>query len=158
MAQLKDTAIDGTLEVTSNATFGRNLYGIHPTTGENHQILSLSSAGNTVVGYDGHANKNGSTNVYGNDINLFVANAETNFQPYRRAGHSLNFEYRGAGYVTSSGTQVIFLVPFSMPIIGSPTVTISSNNGFILRQNEKYTHGSTYNTYVKPDTYHNSLI
>jgi hypothetical protein len=60
---------------------------------------------------------------------------------------------RTAGYVTSVGTTVIFTVPFAVPIIGAPTVTVASGNGFILRQNNKYTHGSDSSTYTTPVSY-----
>lgn len=158
MAQLKDTTIDGVLQTTSNIILGNNLYGIHPTTGENHQILSLSDAGNTVVGYDGHANQNGNTNIYGNDIMHLVASAGTSYRPYRKAGDTLNFSIYTAGFVTNSGKDVYFLIPMALPIIGSATCSATTGDGFMLRQNDKYTHGSGSGAYAKPSSYTVGLI
>lgn len=158
MAQLKDTVIDGTLETTSHIILGHNLYGIHPTTGENHQILSLSSSGNTVLGYDGYANQNGDTNIYGNDIKHFVASAQTSYIPYRKAGDTMNFTLHTAGFVTNSGKDVYFLVPLALPIIGGITCSAASKDGFSLRQNNAYTHGSTSGTWVTPDSYYVTYI
>ena len=158
MAQLKDTTIDGTLETASHIILGHNLYGIHPTTSENHQILSLSSSGNTVLGYDGYANQNGSTNIYGNDINHYVASAATNYRPYRKAGDTMNFTLHTAGFVTNSGKDVYFVVPLAIPIIGGVTCSAASQDGFSLRQNNAYTHGSSSGTWVNPDSYYVTYI
>ena len=158
MAQLKDTTIDGVLETTSHIILGHNLYGVHPTTGENHQILSLSSAGNTVLGYDGHANQNGGTNIYGNDITHYVASAGTSYRPYRKVGDSLSFSIYTAGFVTNSGKDVYFLVPTALPIIGGATCSATSADGFMLRQNNQYTHGSSSSVYAKPTSYTVGLL
>lgn len=158
MAQLKDTTIDGTLETTSHIILGHNLYGIHPTTGENHQILSLSDAGNTVLGYDGWSKQEGVTNIYGNDITNFVASASTSYRPYRKAGETISFSIYSAGFVTNSGKDVYFLVPMALPIIGGATCSASSGDGFVLRQNNAYTHGSGTGTWVKPDSYLVTLL
>lgn len=39
------------------------------------------------------------------------------------------------------------------PIVGSPSVTLTSGNGFIIRQGNKYTHGSAADVYIKPTSY-----
>ena len=48
---------------------------------------------------------------------------------------------------------MIFWIPFAEPIIGYPSVSIASGNGFILRQGNAYTHGSTADKYVNPSSY-----
>lgn len=63
--------------------------------------------------------------------------------PYYRAGHSLTTVLDTAGYCTDAMTQIHFIIPLAKPVIGSPTVTVTSNNGFTLRCNDKYTHGSS---------------
>ena len=70
-----------------------------------------------------------------------------------RRGQSLGVTLRTAGYVANSGKDVSFFLSFTRPLIGSPTVTAASTNGFILRQGNKYTHGSASSTYVKPSSY-----
>lgn len=153
MAQLKDTVIDGTLKTTSNITLGHNLCGIHPETGNDTQILSLSQYGNTVVGYDGYANKNGNSHIYGNDIVHYVGAVNDNYRPYYRAGDTVNVLVRTAGFCVSNGAWVRFIVPLEKPVIGKPTVAATSDKGFILCQNGKYTHDTNSTTYADPSSY-----
>lgn len=161
MAQLKDTTIDGTLEISDKVILanGKDYCGIHPTTGEAQSLLSMSSSGNAIVGYHGYANRNGNTHLYGEDVIHCIASAgNANYRPYYRAGDSVNLNFRGSGYVTNSSQDVTFLVPFASQIIGSPTVTASSVSGLTLRQGNKYTHGSTASTPVSPNSYTTILI
>lgn len=111
--------------------------------------------GNTIVGYGNYAAKSGNTNVYGHDINFGVSNTANpgTFRPYRRQGDTLAFTLQSAGYVTNGGADVTFHVPLASPIIGSPAATAASDKGFILRQDAKYTHGSSATTYVTPSSY-----
>ena len=115
----------------------------------------MSESGNTVIGYDHYKQASGNLNLYSHDIVHFVSNIATpgSYRPYRRMGDTLPITIRTAGYVTNSSKEVHFFVPFSEPIVGSPTVTVTSGNGFILRQGGKYTHGSAASTYVTPTKY-----
>lgn len=157
MAQLKDTTIEGNLEVTSNIILKNNdkgLRAIHPETGEPTMLIDMSQYGNTIVGYDGYSNENGNSHIYGNDVVHYVASAgKVNYRPYYRAGDTIDFKVRAAGYVTSSGKNVVFTIPITKPVIGAPKAVATSGNGFVLRQNDKYTHGSAASTYVKPTSY-----
>ena len=156
MAQLRDTVVDGNLEVTNDISLKTNskaIRGIHPDTGVESRMLHMSEYGNTIVGYDGYANENGNTHLYGKDVACYIASADSNFRPYYRAGDAIDFKVRVAGYVTNSGKNVIFTVPITKPVIGSPTATATSGSGFVLRQNNSYTHGSAASTYVKPTSY-----
>lgn len=165
MAQLRDSVIDGNLEVTGDIvlkTTNKGVQGIHPETGETAMMLDMSQYGNTIVGYDGYENENGNTHLYGNDVVHYVASAgKVNFRPYYRAGDSIDFTgnkaIRTAGYLTSSNQNVMFTICLPKPIIGSPTVTVESGQGFILRQGNSYTHGSAASTYVKPTSYSTAL-
>ncbi len=156
MAQLKDSLVDGNLEVTGDVVLKTNnngVQGIHPDTGELTNMLHMSNYGNTVVGYDGYVNKNGNTHVYGNDISHYIASADMNYRPYYRAGDTIDFTVRASGYVTNSGKNVVFTIPITKPVIGAPSATATSGSGFVLRQNNSYTHGSAASTYVKPTSY-----
>ena len=120
------------------------------------EAINLQNAnGNLVLGYDNYDLKSGNTNIYGHDVNIGVSNIATPayYRPYRRKGDSLTLTIKSAGYVTNSGQDVTFLVPLAMPIIGNPTIIVTSNNGFVLRQGTKYTHGSSASVYVVPDSY-----
>ena len=137
------------------------IYGIN-SAGEEVQILApMNGNDNTVIGYGNYARATGNTNIYGYDVNIGVSNVgtSTTFRPYFRRGDSISVGYRGAGYVTDAGRQVVFIVPLAKPIVGSPeVVTVTSVNGFTLRQNNAYTHGSSATKYCTPDSYDASVI
>lgn len=156
MAQLKDTTIDGVLEISSDIFLqsSKCLYSVHPTSGENQQVVYMSGNGNTVLGYGGYKNANGNSHIYGNDIYHYVAAAgNVNYKPYYSAGDSMTLTVYTTGFVTSGGTSIRFLVPLAKPIIGNPTITITSGSGITLRQGGQYTHGSSSTTSVKPSSY-----
>lgn len=132
------------------------IFGTKPGTNERWEALNpCNASGNTVLGYDNYENKNGLTNIYGYDLNFGVSNIASpgTYRPYRRQGDSLTLSLRTAGYVTNSGKDVSFWIPMSVPIIGSPKAVLTSGNGFVLRQGEKYTHGSAADVYVTPESY-----
>lgn len=118
-------------------------------------FIPKSDSGNTVVGYSNYTDKKGTTNIYGHDVIHYVSNIATpgSYRPYRRAGDTISLTFRTAGYVTNGGKDVSFWLPSACPIVGSPKATAASNNGFILRQGTKYTHGSTAEIYVHPTIY-----
>lgn len=161
MAQLRDSTIDGNLEVTGDIilkTTDKCISGIHPETGEVSSILHMSVHGNTVLGYDGYTGQNGNSHIYGNDIACYVASADANFRPYYRAGDVLKFNtssthIRTSGYITNAMKNVVFTIPLAKPIIGSPTAQVSESEGLVLRQNNNYTHGSSSSVYAKPTGY-----
>lgn len=118
-------------------------------------LIPQNYNGNTIVGYGNYDLKSGDTNVYGHDINFGISNIASpdSYRPYRRMGDSVTLTLRTAGYVTNSGKDVSFWIPFAVPIVGSPTATITSGNGFVLRQGDKYTHGSSASANVTPASY-----
>lgn len=75
------------------------------------------------------------------------------WRPYFCAGDSISATFGTAGYITSSGKDVIFIIPLSKPIIGNPTVTVTSVGGLMVRQNNKYLYGGSSTKYVKPRKY-----
>lgn len=75
------------------------------------------------------------------------------WRPYFCAGDSIGATFGTAGYITSSGKDVIFIIPLSKPIIGNPTVTVTSVEGLMVRQNNKYLYGGSSTKYVKPRKY-----
>lgn len=133
----------------------QRFFGTNPS-GEYIEALNPQNEnGTTVVGWGNYKAGEGDTNIYGYDLNFGVANIATpgTYIPYMRRGQSLGVTLRTAGYVANSGKDVSFFLSFTRPLIGSPTVTAASTNGFILRQGNKYTHGSASSTYVKPSSY-----
>ena len=161
MAQLRDSTIDGNLDVTGDISLKigeKGLRGVHPTTGELNRLIHMSNYGNVVVGYDSYVNQDGNTHIYGDDIVHFVASAgNSNYRPYYRAGDIIDFTgnaaIRTAGYVTNAGKNVVFTIPITKPVVGAPSIIVESGKGFVFRQGGKYTHGSAASTFVKPTSY-----
>ena len=69
-----------------------------------------------------------------------------------KAGDVVDVTMSTAGILTASGAEVQFFVPLSKPVVGSPKVTATALYGFILRQNGKYTHGTSASDRAFPDT------
>lgn len=153
--------IIGDLSINGNVVIkniDEGLYGVHPTTGKWYNMVHMNPYGNTVIGYSGYENGDSSSLIYGKDVEHYIASAgNTHYRPYYRAGDTINVNVRTSGYVTQLGTNVFFTIPLTKPIIGEPTIEITSEKGFILRQDGKYTHGSdgstTPATYTKPIKY-----
>lgn len=155
MAQLKDTTIDGNLEITGDIHVpNAKSYRSYNAEGEIRTLLHMNASNNTLLGYGGYSAGEGRTYIYGNDVYIVSKEAGgAQYKPYYSAGDSLTLTIYTAGFVTSGGASIRFLVPFAKPIIGNPTVTITSVGGITLRQGGKYTHGSGASTSVKPSSY-----
>lgn len=78
-------------------------------------------------------------------------------RPYYRADDVINMKFYVTGYVTSNKQEVIFLIPFSRPIM-STKVSISSIEGLTIRQNGKYIYGSTASKPIKPSSYTATVV
>lgn len=132
------------------------IYGTKPDGSKTSAFSPCNVNGDIVVGYGNYDNKNGDTLIYGHDVRIGVSNVEEvgNYIPYYRKGMSVSMTLITAGFVTNSGKDVYFWIPLSKPMFGSPTVTLSSINGFILRNGGQYTHGSGTSNSVKPDFYY----
>lgn len=115
-----------------------------------------NQSGNTVIGHGNYTAKSGNTNVYGNEVYLGIAAANQSpvYRPYYHGVDTINnIGIATSGFVTDSAKSIRFTVPLSKPIIGSPTITVTSNTGLQLRQNGQYTHGSAAGTLVFPTSY-----
>lgn len=122
-------------------------------------LTAQSTNDNVVLGRGNYNAKSGSTYIYGHDILTGVSNiaTPTAYRLYRRKGDSVTLSVKTAGYVTNGGKDVSFWIPFTIPILGNPTVTVTSGSGFALRQGGLYTHGSGASTTVSPDSYSATL-
>ena len=124
------------------------------TSGEELGLAGMSSANNMWFGYGNYYAGSGQTNLYGNDIQVYVKQAATNYRPYYRKGMNTGtIKWYGAGCISNSSKTLYFTIPLSVPIIGSPTVTVTSVDGFQVRQGAKYLYGSGASTLVKPSSY-----
>lgn len=131
------------------------IYGKKPDGAFVEAFNPCNANGNVVIGWDNYELADGNSHLYGHDLLFGVSNIATpgTYRPYMRRGMSITLTIRTAGYITNSKQDVAFYVPLARPIVGSPTVTVTSGSGFVLRQDDKYTHGSTASTYVTPDSY-----
>ena len=170
LAEAKGIAFGKAAEKTDTADFKYATYHRGPATFENCKAIygtrtdgtvveafnPINENGRVVLGWDNYNKKLAETRVYGFDVEIGVSNVGgsiTPWRPYRRKGDSTELTIRTAGFITNSKTDVYFTIPISVPIIGEPTITVSTLNGFILRQDGQYTHGSADDVYAKPTKY-----
>ena len=102
---------------------------------------------------------NSNTKIVSSDVikldagRIYLSTYLGTWRPYFCAGDSISATFGTAGYITSSGKDVIFIIPLSKPIVGNPTVTVTSVEGLMVRQNNKYLYGGSSTKYVKPSKY-----
>ena len=102
---------------------------------------------------------NSNTKIVSSDVikldagRIYLSTYLGTWSPYFCAGDSISATFGTAGYITSSGKDVIFIIPLSKPIVGNPTVTVTSVEGLMVRQNNKYLYGGSSTKYVKPSKY-----
>lgn len=168
-----DSGISGGLSVSGNAVVNGNLNvnkdigvignmwfgqanGILFVTLNDGTILeaiNLFDGNNLSIGWGHYSQKKGQVCIGGTDIIHRVSATANNveYRPYYRRGDTIDVYLHTSGYATTGGKDVLFLVPLSKPIIGSPTVSVSSINGLVFRQNNSYPHNSS--NYCKPASY-----
>lgn len=131
------------------------IYGTKPDGSKTSAFSPCNVNGDTVVGYGNYDNQSGNTIVYGHDTLIGFSNSDEpgNYLPYYRKGTNFTTTIVTSGFVTNSGKDVYFWIPLSKPVVGNPTVTLTSGYGFILRSGGNYSHGSSSGTAVKPSTY-----
>lgn len=84
---------------------------------------------------------------------IFLSTSLATWKPYFCTGDSISAAFGTAGYITTSSKDVTFIIPLSKPIVGNPTVTVTSVEGLMVRQNNKYLYGGSSTKYVKPSKY-----
>lgn len=133
-----------------------NLSKIYSTNvdGKKKTVIVLCDSDNDLsIGYGSWINKDGDTYLRGRDVYLGASSTAsyTTYRPCYRRGDIVDVYLHTSGYATTGGKDILFLVPLSKPIIGNPTVSVSSINGLVLRQNNSYPHDSS--NYCKPASY-----
>lgn len=102
---------------------------------------------------------NSNTKIVSSDVikldagRIYLSTSLGAWRPYFCAGDSISATFGTAGYITNSGKDVIFIIPLSKPMVGNPTVTVTSVEGLMVRQNNKYLYGGSSTKYVKPSKY-----
>ena len=169
----KKVTTNSDLQVNGNSGFsgGASFYGDVACNGTFHANGNINAnrdiglAGNmwcsqnggsaffdTVLGWGQYADKYGGTFICGCDIvfNVSSGASDASYRPYYRRGDSIDVRMGTAGYVTSGTKEFYFTIPLGKPVIGNPSVSISSINGLIMRQNSKYIIKADW---VQPDRY-----
>ena len=125
------------------------------------RMLYLNASNNTILGYGGFAYGYGTTNIYGNTVNIGARPKGKDdpdyvlYKPYYSHGDKIvDVTWSGAGYVSSAKKVIYFAIPLTKPVIGNPTIVVTSGDGGLkLRQNNAYTHESTSDIYAVPTSY-----
>lgn len=121
--------------------------------------FSVYGRGNMNVENGGVGSGN-TTYVMGHNIGFRISDIASGTQswyPYYNRGQSISIAASFDGVLRTNKNDVYFIVPLVKSVVGNPTVTCTSVNGFKMRQTS-YTHGSTGDKYVKPTKYTASII
>ena len=117
-------------------------------------MMHMGPDNNQYVGYGNFISKKGGLILQGGTIQFNVSSPKNwGWFPYYKPGDTYTVNYKGGAFITNSGTNVIFTVPIDKPLINVSTVTITSTNGLMIRQNGKYLYGSSGSAFAKPSSY-----
>lgn len=123
--------------------------------GVDREAINLASGdnGDMSIGWSNYDSKLGALYIGGTDIynRISSPSSKQTWRPYYRKGDTVTVRVATCGYATSAGKELYFVIPLTKPIIGSPTVSIASISGLILRQNNSYPHSSS--SWCKPSAY-----
>ena len=162
-----DAAVNGALCANGNINANKDIgvagnmwfsqsggaFIVNTSDGKQLNLLDLYNVNkDTVLGWGQYANKSGGTLICGHDVAINVSSgaSDASYRPYYRRGDSIDVRLGTAGYVTSGKKEFYFTIPLGKPVIGNPTVSISSINGLIIRQNSNYIIKADW---VQPDRY-----
>lgn len=146
----------GAVEVGSGVWLESNNQGVYGTftDGTNGELAIIANDNTLRYGYGAYTKGNLQTSlVGGNSIAFGLKTPACSWNPYITKGGVVTIRWTGAGYITSSGTQVNFTIPFAIPIVGTTTVSVSSSAGLIIRQNNKYLYGSSASAGARASSY-----
>ena len=92
--------------------------------------------------------------IYNDENDLYLGPASySNYRPYYRKGDSITITGMTSGFISGNSKVVHFLVHLGKPVLNSPTVTVTSYSGLMIRQESKYLYGSSSTTWAKPSSY-----
>lgn len=156
-----DLKVNGTINTDKDIGTYASMWFNNPA---NHSIFVTLSDGSQIeavnwhdgnnmsIGWGNYSQKKGGLCLGGVDIVHRVSATANNveYRPYYRRGDSIDVRMGTAGYVTSGTKEFYFAIPLGKPVVGNPTVSVSSINGLIMRQNSKYIIKADW---VQPDRY-----
>lgn len=68
-------------------------------------------------------------------LRFYIKSITALYKPYYEFGDSINLEWNGTGFISDSSSSVYFSIPLAKPVIGNPSVTVTSENELLIRQN-----------------------
>lgn len=156
-----DLKVNGTINTDKDIGTYASMWFNNPA---NHSIFVTLSDGSQIeavnwhdgnnmsIGWGNYSLKKGGLCLGGVDIVHRISATANNveYRPYYRRGDSIDVRMGTAGYVTSGTKEFYFTIPLGKPVVGNPTVSISSINGLIIRQNSNYIIKADW---VQPDRY-----
>lgn len=155
-----DLQVNGNLNVNKDIGLVGNMWcgqnnGVFYVTLNDGSILeaiNLFDGNNLSIGWGHYTQKKGQVCIGGTDIIHRISATANNveYRPYYRRGDSIDVRMGTAGYVTSGTKEFYFAIPLGKPVVGNPTVSVSSINGLMMRQNSKYIIKADW---VQPDRY-----
>ena len=110
----------------------------------------IHSDENGVVLGDHTNDTNTDIRIDAKSLRFYIKSIVAVLKPYYEKGDSVDVEWTGAGFVSDSSGKVYFSIPLAKPVLGNPSVVVTSSNGLKIRQNGSYTHGSSSSTYAEP--------
>lgn len=155
-----DLQVNGNLNVNKDIGLVGNMWcgqnnGVFYVTLNDGSILeaiNLFDGNNLSIGWGHYTQKKGQVCIGGTDIIHRISATANNveYRPYYRRGDSIDVRMGTAGYVTSGTKEFYFAIPLGKPVVGNPTVSVSSINGLMMRQNSNYIIKADW---VQPDRY-----
>lgn len=89
---------------------------------------------------------------------IILETSQGTWKPYFSPGDSIAVRWRGAATVTGSGKTLVYCIPLTKPAVGCSGVTVTTDGGFICRQNDKYCYGSGSETQSKAVSSHSAGV
>lgn len=147
-----NVTVSNWIEVFGNIWINKNSAINVTTEAGNHKQLVSTYGESAFFGYGNYDGQYGDSYLLGKDVLIGVNpyGTKIDYRPYYRRGDSIDVRMGTAGYVTSGTKEFYFAIPLGKPVVGNPTVSVSSINGLMMRQNSKYIIKADW---VQPDRY-----
>lgn len=137
----KDIGVSGNMWF--NQTYG--CFFVTLDDGTQLEAINLFDGTNLSIGWGHFSQKKGNLCLGGLDVvhRVSATASPVEYRPYYRKGDSIDVRIGTAGFVTTSTKDYMFIIPLGKPVIGNPSVSVSSINGLIIRQNNTYVNDSS---------------
>ena len=152
--------VNGNIEANRDIGVGGNMWFnqdngrviVTANDGTQMEALNLFDGSNISIGWGHCTTKKATLCLCGFDVTHWISSTASivEYRPYYRRGDSIDVRMGTAGYVTSGTKEFYFTIPLGKPVVGNPSVSVSSINGLMMRQNGNYIIKADW---VQPDRY-----